>query len=169
MELRQRVKDIIKLLKTERFHQNIFILMFLLTVGYFAFSFFGTLYIGLNVKFLLADTFMIFLVGTYLGYLLFFTRPLSEQKHSHKKQIKNPPFSFLLKISEALPKKYAKDLTQNVSDMRLEYYEAVAEGRIWRPKTIIASYYVGLTWSIASWVISKVRELIKPNAKTTDT
>jgi hypothetical protein len=75
-------------------------------------------------------------------------------------KIKNPPTSFLLKIANLLPEKCAKDLTQNISDMRLEYYEALSEKNIWRARFIVYSYYIGLSWSVVMWISDKVKEVV---------
>ncbi|HLM01069.1 MAG TPA: hypothetical protein VK400_08420 [Pyrinomonadaceae bacterium] len=76
-----------------------------------------------------------------------------------KKRVDTPPASFLLKISNLLPKKYRRNLEQEISDMRLEYYEALSERRIWQARCIIASYYIGLCWSVVMWISDKVRKV----------
>jgi hypothetical protein len=74
--------------------------------------------------------------------------------------IKVPPISLLLKVADLLPKKYRDNLTQEVSDMCLEYYEALDEKNIWRARFIVAFYYVGLSWSVVMWISDKVKEVV---------
>jgi hypothetical protein len=77
-----------------------------------------------------------------------------------KNKTENPPFSLLLKIADLLPKKQRKSLIQEVSDMRLEYYEALSEKKTWRAKCIVAFYYIGLSWSVVMWISDKVKEVV---------
>jgi hypothetical protein len=51
-------------------------------------------------------------------------------------------------------------LEQEISDMRLEYYEALSEKKIWRAKCIVAFYYIGLCWSVVMWVSDKAKEVV---------
>ena len=76
------------------------------------------------------------------------------------KKIYTPPFSSLLKIAELLPKKQCEILTQEISDMRLEYYEALDEKKYLRAKFIVAFYYIGLSWSVVMWIADKVKKVI---------
>lgn len=80
-------------------------------------------------------------------------------KHGAVK-IKPSPATFLLRIADLLPAKYAFDLRQNVSDLRIEYYEALKEHKFWRAKIIIAAYYIGIGWTVIRWVMNKIKELI---------
>ncbi len=74
--------------------------------------------------------------------------------------IKTPPFAAILKIAEILPVKHATDLTQNVSDMRIEYYEALKDNNILRARVVVAFYYAGLSWTAVRWIAGRVKELI---------
>jgi hypothetical protein len=74
--------------------------------------------------------------------------------------IQQPPASFLLKIADLLPKKYQQDLQQNISDMRLEYCEALLEKKFWRAKCIVGFYYIGLGWSVVMWISDKAKEVV---------
>lgn len=78
-----------------------------------------------------------------------------------KNRIKNPPASFLLKIADLLPKKYSENLKQEVSDLRLEYNEALSEKKIWRARFIASFYYIGLTWAAVMWISEKVKKVIE--------
>lgn len=79
--------------------------------------------------------------------------------------IQQSPASFLLKIVDLLPKKYRQDLQQNISDMRLEYYEALAEKKIWRARFIVAFYHIGISWSVLMWIPDKVKRVFKTTPK----
>jgi predicted PP-loop superfamily ATPase len=85
---------------------------------------------------------------------------LKKKKVERSKEIKSSPAKFSLKISNMLPKKHAQSLLQEISDMRLEYYEALSEKKIWRAKCIVAFYYVGLSWSVVMWISDKFKEVI---------
>jgi hypothetical protein len=76
-----------------------------------------------------------------------------------------PPCSTLLKLSKYLPPKYAKDLEQNISDMRLEHYDALAQKSIRQAKLIIFYYYLGLFWTGIKWVADRIKELLKQKPK----
>ncbi|HEX8247913.1 MAG TPA: hypothetical protein VF599_07060 [Pyrinomonadaceae bacterium] len=75
-------------------------------------------------------------------------------------KIEKPPASFLLKVADLLPKKNRQNLEQEISDMRIEYYDALNEKNIWRARFIVAYYYVGLSWSGIMWIPDKVKELL---------
>ena len=81
-------------------------------------------------------------------------------KAVNKNNIQKPPASLLLKITDLLPRKYKQDIEQNISDMRLEYYEILSENKVWQARSIVTFYYIGLGWSIAMWVSDKVKEVI---------
>lgn len=91
---------------------------------------------------------------------------ISHGGRSKEKQIKNPPANFLLKIANFLPERFGKDLEQNISDMRLEYYEALSEKKTWRARFIVAFYYVGLGWSAVMWISHKAKEVVGIVPKT---
>lgn len=75
--------------------------------------------------------------------------------------IKNPPATFLSRVAELLPSKYKKNLKQNISDMRIEYFNARQERKNWEARVIVASYYTGLCWSVVMWISDKIKEVIK--------
>ncbi len=75
-------------------------------------------------------------------------------------KVTNPPGHFFARIADLLPKKHRESLEQEISDMRLEYYEAVSEKNIWRARFIIAFYYIGLGWSVVMWSSDKVKKLV---------
>jgi|SRR5215213_810679 len=75
-------------------------------------------------------------------------------------KIKNPPTSFLSQIAGLLPKKHRQSLLQEISDMRLEYYEALSEKKIWRARFIVAFYYIGFGWSVVMWISDKAKEVV---------
>lgn len=77
-----------------------------------------------------------------------------------QKNISFRPFSTLFKIANILPKKYRETLEQEISDMLLEYYEALSEKKFWRAKIIAAFYYIGLSWSVIIWIADKVKKVI---------
>ena len=75
-------------------------------------------------------------------------------------KIKSPPSSILIKIADLFPKRHRESIIQEISDMRLEYYEALSEKKIWRAKCIVAFYYVGLGWSVVMWISDKAKEVV---------
>ncbi|MGC2236707.1 MAG: hypothetical protein WA584_11130 [Pyrinomonadaceae bacterium] len=75
-------------------------------------------------------------------------------------QLENPPAFFLIEPANLLPKKHRESLIQEISDMRLEYFEALSEKKIWRARCIIAFYYIGLSWSIVMWISDKAKEVV---------
>lgn len=75
-------------------------------------------------------------------------------------KVKSPPASFLLKIANLLPENNSKNLRQEISDMRLEYYEALFQKRFWRARCILAFYYIGLVWSLVMLVSDKAKEVV---------
>jgi hypothetical protein len=78
-----------------------------------------------------------------------------------KSRIKKPPASFLLKFADLLPKKYSENLKQEVSDLRLEYTEALSEKKIWRARFIASFYYIGLSWAVMMCISEKVKKVIE--------
>ncbi|MDQ3800900.1 MAG: hypothetical protein M3384_15755 [Acidobacteriota bacterium] len=76
------------------------------------------------------------------------------------KKITKPPFSAISKIADILPKKQCEILLQEISDARLEYYEAVNEKKIWKARCRVVFYYIGLGWSVVMWISDKVKEVI---------
>jgi hypothetical protein len=83
-----------------------------------------------------------------------------KRNYERSKEIKKCPGQFLLRLAEYLPNRQAKKLKQEISDMRLEYYEALNEEKIWRAKFIVAFYYIGLSWSVVMWISDKAKEVI---------
>lgn len=77
-----------------------------------------------------------------------------------KNNIKKPPFWFLMQISSFLPNKYGQIVEQNVSDLRIEYYEALAEKNIWKARCIVGFYYTGLSWTVVQWIVGRLKDLI---------
>ena len=75
-------------------------------------------------------------------------------------RVKRPPASFLAKVADLLPKKHRESFKQEISDMRLEYYEALNEKKIWRAKCIIVFYHIGLCWSVVMWISDKGKEAV---------
>jgi hypothetical protein len=102
------------------------------------------------------------IICTILSLLLAWSnKSLSfESKQNQNIKLNKAPGSILLRLVNLLPKRYAKDLTQNISDMRLEYYEALSEKNIWRARFIAADYYIGLSWSVVRWISDKAKEVI---------
>ncbi|HEV7644622.1 MAG TPA: hypothetical protein VGO50_11810 [Pyrinomonadaceae bacterium] len=110
---------------------------------------------------------IIIVIILYLVLNNFFRRIKSVQPKEFNKAgngtgkiIIRPPFSFLHNITHILPAKYARCLEQEISDLRLEYFEALAEGNTWRANNIVSSYYVGLGWSAFRWIAERVKELV---------
>lgn len=77
------------------------------------------------------------------------------------RQIRTPPGSFILKLAKLLVKEYRSRLEQEVCDMRIEYYEAYAEGDFFRAKCVIGNYYLGIIWSSLIWIATRIKEVIK--------
>ncbi|HYP51287.1 MAG TPA: hypothetical protein VEQ34_10125, partial [Pyrinomonadaceae bacterium] len=74
--------------------------------------------------------------------------------------LKKPPAYLLQKIALLLPEKYRRDIEQNISDMRVEYYEALSEEKIWQARFIITFYYFGLSWSVVIWISNKIKQAV---------
>jgi hypothetical protein len=75
------------------------------------------------------------------------------RRRSH---VTRPPASLLLSIITIFPKKYRQCLEQEISDMRIEYYEILAEGKTARARTVSLFYYLGLFWSVISWILHNI-------------
>jgi hypothetical protein len=105
-----------------------------------------------NFYYLLAIISMV--VVSFLG-VIFYAR-----RSKLANQVNTPPASLLLRIAELLPKKHRQSLEQEVSDMRLEYYETLKEKKFLLAKFIVASYYIGLGWSVIMWISDKVKEVV---------
>jgi hypothetical protein len=81
------------------------------------------------------------------------------------RKIDRPPFWFLMKISEALPKIAADNLAQNISDMRTEHNDALLEGNKWRARIVMVNYSIGLIWSALLWISGRVKEIVRVSPK----
>lgn len=107
---------------------------------------------------------MSILLGILVGWIVIGILAVIEYtlkiKFSPNKTLTKPPASFLLKIALLLPEKYRKDIEQNISDMRLEYCEALSEKKICRARFIVAFYYIGLCWSVVMWISDKAKEVV---------
>lgn len=77
-----------------------------------------------------------------------------------KNIVKRPPFTYLMQFCAFLPRKYRNNLEQNISDMRIEYYEALNAKNIWYARTIVGFYYAGLSWTVVRWIAGRVKELV---------
>lgn len=89
-------------------------------------------------------------------FLLFVVWCLIKSLNKTKKM----PATQLLKFANLFPKKYRLNLVQEISDMRLEYCEALSEKKIWRARFIIVFYYIGLVWSVVMWISDKAKEVV---------
>ncbi len=70
------------------------------------------------------------------------------------------PGSFLLSVIHVFPEKQRNFLEQEISDMRLEFYEALAENNRRRARCIILGYYLGLSWSALRWGAEYAKKLV---------
>src|ERR1044072_611732 len=77
-----------------------------------------------------------------------------------KERAEKPPFSLLLEISEELPPKYSQNLEQEISDLRMEYSEALMQNKIWRARFIVLDYYEGLIWSVIKWIMEWAKKIV---------
>lgn len=81
------------------------------------------------------------------------------------KKIEHPPLSFLFQMANLLPLKQRECLTQEISDMRLEYFEAVARKELGRARSILGFYYIGLVWSVLMWISDRISDVLGINTK----
>ena len=108
--------------------------------------------IAIDLKELLLMSFLITPLVAVFGFIL--------GRINNADKLKKTPASFILKIADLLPFKHRKSLIQEISDMRLEYYEALSEKRFFRARCIVAFYYAGLSWSAVMWISDKAKEAI---------
>lgn len=83
---------------------------------------------------------------------------LWEEKRS---PINPSPGSLFLEFANLLPRKYRTSIRQEISDLRLEYHEAVYRRHAWIARAIIISYYIGLVWSIIVSLFDRSKEVGK--------
>jgi hypothetical protein len=107
-----------------------------------------------NIIFEILISFFVLFVSYFAySYFAYFSRRFNFS-------ISSPPASSLMKFINLLPQKYRQSFEQEVSDMRLEYYEALSEKKVWRGRCIVIFYYVGLSWSVVMWISDKVKEVV---------
>jgi hypothetical protein len=104
--------------------------------------------------------FAIVLIVLNLALDRFISMKARKPKLSTKENFKQSPASLLLKITDLLPKKYREGFVQEISDMRLEYYEALSEKKFWRARFIVVFYYVGFCCSFLMWISDKAKEVL---------
>src|ERR1700755_1657164 len=92
--------------------------------------------------------FLVFILSVLLMFILFGWKA---------RQIDQPPISILLKIARFFPPKYARNLKQEISDLRVEYYKALVERNFWQARFILTSYYFGISWSLLNWLGERVK------------
>lgn len=78
-----------------------------------------------------------------------------------KWRLRNPPGTFILKSAHLLSKKHYHKFEQEISDLRLEYFEALSEKNNRRARGLVICYYCGLLWSMVIWIASRIKEIIK--------
>lgn len=134
------------------------IIAFVLTVLAAKEGYVGLRIVGISLAFLLISTLSAVQI-TRIGGLLI-KRLQNVRSYIKDKSVKRPPASTLLSIIHLLPEKPRKCLEQEISDMRLEYYEALAEKNVLHARCIVISYYTGIGWSSVVWTAERIKELI---------
>lgn len=93
-----------------------------------------------------------------------FLRPLYlsyRNSNVSKPKFKKPPGSLLLKFSGLFNAKYRRKLLEEISDMRIEYYEALSDKNITEANRIVARYYLGIAWSTLIWIANRIKDVFK--------
>lgn len=76
-------------------------------------------------------------------------------------RLAKPPGHIWLQVAKFLPEKYYRIFEQEVSDMRLEYYEALSEKATFRAKCLIATYHLSMTFALIVWIVRGLKEIVK--------
>lgn len=86
--------------------------------------------------------------------------PSGQPAETQSARIEKPPGWILIKVADFLPPQLRRNLIQEVSDMRLEYYEALCEKNIRRGRFIVVFYHIGLGLSVVSWISYRLKEVV---------
>ncbi len=117
----------------------------------------GGLFAIIGVVFAIAGFFTTMILEIWNFY---FSTSIKATKIDGRKKLTKPPFSFLSNVAKLLPAKYARNLEQEISDLRIEYNDALVQKNSWRARCIVAEYYVGLSWSAVKWIAERAKELV---------
>lgn len=81
----------------------------------------------------------------------------------NKNNLSKLPGKIIVKVANYLPQRESANVLQEVSDMRLEYYEALSNRNETRARGIVIVYYVGLMYSISVFLMRRFIQFMYPD------
>lgn len=109
-------------------------------------------------KIMLNELMMVSILVVWKFGVAFFLVFPSELMLRSKPKLISPPGSWARAVLSFVfsKKTFEQVYAQGIADLRDDYFEALAEGRLWEARKIVLSYYIRLVLTIGGWSLTSV-------------